>query len=135
MVYIAKEYVTPEEYAVLCGVTNQTVFDRIKRREISGHKINGFYCINIISNPPTHSMRGRKANIKRPIPEKYSYSDNEIRKQVPMHNLRGVGQIARDLKITADKIFERILMGEIDAFMICGKALIDITVYPPQSFK
>lgn len=51
-IHVLENYVTVEEYARLCGVKRRTVMDRIKSELISAIKVDGYYAINTVNNPP-----------------------------------------------------------------------------------
>ncbi len=51
-IHVMENYVSVEEYARLCGRTRRTIMDRIKAKGLSAMKVDGYYAINTLANPP-----------------------------------------------------------------------------------
>ncbi len=137
MIHYLKEYVTLSEYAGLCGVKNQTIMDRIRRKNIIGYKLGGYVLINILTFPPMQSFRGKYKLLGSSIPDKFKYQPGETMMLTPppFANLKTVGQVATKEGMRSESIYDRILTGVIDAYVMGGTTFIDITKYPPRSLR
>ncbi len=51
-IHVMENYVSVEEYAKLCGIKRRTVMDRIKSKNISAIKVDGYYAVDKKENPP-----------------------------------------------------------------------------------
>ena len=63
-IHVLENYVSVEQYAVLCGKSRRAIMDRIRGGSISAIKVDGYYAINTVANPPKNRVNphhGRKA--------------------------------------------------------------------------
>lgn len=65
-IHILENYVSVAQYAHLCGKSKRAIMDRIRGGSVSAIKVNGYFAINTLANPPKHTVNphhGRKVSI------------------------------------------------------------------------
>ncbi len=55
-IHVLENYVSVEQYAKLCRKSKRAIMDRIRGGSISAIKVDGYYAINTVVNPPLHTV-------------------------------------------------------------------------------
>lgn len=114
MIHKAEGYLGVADYAKLCGVSTRNIRDRIRAKSIRCVKIDNFYAINASLSPPV-----RRINPHR-LPRGKALSTVSF----SFDGLRQVGSFARGKHISAEVLFEAILTGKLDGYVIGDKVYV-----------
>ena len=103
-IHVMENFVSVEEYARLCGVPRRTVMDRIKARNLSAVKIDGYHAVNTVANPPLKDMRGKPKSLSGGA-------------HTPGGDLRAVVSWCSGKGIRSYPYLRAIILGKIDAWV------------------
>jgi hypothetical protein len=114
MIHKAEGYYSVEDYAKLCGVSPRNIRDRIKARTIKTVKLQHLYFVNSFLSPPTRRINPHQLPAPNPAPpQTFSFDD-----------LREVRDFARGHHIAEYLVFEKILCGKIDGYVVGDKTFV-----------
>lgn len=114
MIHHAEGYYGVKEYAKMCGVSPRNIRDRIRARSIRYVKKDSFYFINAVLSPPV-----RRINPAKPARPKENTTPH-----FSFEGLREVGFFARGKHFTEGIIYEAILTGKLNGYVIGDKVFI-----------
>ena len=114
MIHKAEGYYGVKDYARMCGVSVRNIRDRIRARSIRYVKIDNFYFVNAVASPPV-----RRLNPFRP-PKGNGLSSVGF----SFDNLREAGVFCRGKHFSEGVIYEAILTGKLEGYVIGNKVFI-----------
>lgn len=113
---ILKNFLSVAEYAQRCGVPTRTIHYRVKKRTVSSIKLCGYSFIDVEKSHPEKraDYRGKHLLQKASLPP-----------EVAALNLITVKQYARSKKMRADRIYDSIITGKLQAIVIGDTVFVD----------
>ena len=115
---LASNFVTPQQYADLCGVNLASVFRRFKTGRIAGVRISGKVFIDVETSPPAqpYTVKLHKAPPPR-LPESLP----------PLSDLVCLDAWAYKKKVTANRYYNAILFGKLPAWGFGDQVVVEVT--------
>jgi len=111
-----ENFVSVKEYARLCGVPTRTIHYRVKKRTVSAIKLCGYSFIDVEKSPPE-----KRANYR----QKQLLQKASLPPEVVAMNLITVKEYAKRKKMRADRIYDSIINGKLEAIVIGETVFVD----------
>ena len=121
MVYHINGFASVKQYSEISGRKTRTIREQIQRGSSSAMLIDGEYFIRVQKQPLQNAVVGEIFD--------------ETKTPIKSMTLASVARLSEKLKIRSSTIFEKIIAGEMDAYVIGGITHIDIAKNPPESFS
>jgi len=114
MIYKAEGYYGVEDYAKLCGVSPRNIRDRIRANTLRTVKLQHYHFINAFISPPVKHINPHRLPKPQPAPPPGFSFDG----------LREVRAFSRGQHIAEYKVYDKILCGKIDGYVIGDKTFV-----------
>ena len=106
---LLEDFVSAEEYARLCGVPTATAYDRVKKGHVCGITVCKKHFVDISKSPPQKRVNpNKKPLVPRPV----------LPPGIVLNDLVTVKHYARGKQMRCDSLYERIILGKLDAIVI-----------------
>ncbi len=114
MIHRAEGYFGVSDYAKMCSVSPRNIRDRIRAGSIRFVKLDGFCFINAMQSPP----------VKRINPSRPARPNGAAISPFSFEGLREVRSFSRGKRISDGVLFEAILTGRLDGYVVGDKVFV-----------